>query len=112
VTARSGGDSHPEWTDDWWTDHHPESTERLLLRRSGCRPPRSPRGASSGSLDRSQPQFAIPRKVVKGGSHLDADTYCLRYRPTARRPQSIDTGMSHIGFRCAWPADAAGLPRT
>jgi formylglycine-generating enzyme len=26
--------------------------------------------------------------------------YCLRYRPAARRPQVIDTGMSHIGFRC------------
>jgi phosphoglycolate phosphatase-like HAD superfamily hydrolase len=27
-------------------------------------------------------------------------SYCLRYRPAARRPQMIDTGMSHIGFRC------------
>ena len=26
--------------------------------------------------------------------------YCLRYRPAARRPQPVDTGMSHIGFRC------------
>jgi len=24
----------------------------------------------------------------------------LRYRPAARQPQMIDTGMSHIGFRC------------
>jgi formylglycine-generating enzyme len=24
----------------------------------------------------------------------------MRYRPAARRPQMIDTGMSHIGFRC------------
>jgi formylglycine-generating enzyme len=38
--------------------------------------------------------------VIKGGSYLCADTYCLRYRPSARRPQMIDTGMSHIGFRC------------
>ena len=37
--------------------------------------------------------------MIKGGSHLCADTYCLRYRPAARRPQMIDTGMSHIGFR-------------
>ena len=47
-----------------------------------------------------QPQFKIPRKVVKGGSFLCADSYCLRYRPAARRPQMVDTGMSHIGFRC------------
>ena len=48
----------------------------------------------------AQPQFRIPRRVIKGGSFLCADSYCLRYRPAARRPQMIDTGMSHIGFRC------------
>jgi sulfatase modifying factor 1 len=42
----------------------------------------------------------VPRKVIKGGSYLCADSYCRRYRPAARRPQMIDTGMSHIGFRC------------
>ena len=48
-----------------------------------------------------EPQFTqVPRKVVKGGSFLCADSYCLRYRPAARRPQMIDTGMSHVGFRC------------
>jgi hypothetical protein len=36
----------------------------------------------------------------KGGSHLCAANYCLRYRPAARSPQLIDTGMCHIGFRC------------
>ena len=65
-----------EWTSDWYG------------------------GSEQASLDPGQPQFAIPRKVVKGGSFLCADTYCLRYRPAARRPQMIDTGMSHIGFRC------------
>ena len=57
-------------------------------------------GSEAASRDPSQPQFAIPRKVVKGGSFLCADSYCLRYRPAARRPQMIDTGMSHVGFRC------------
>lgn len=42
----------------------------------------------------------IPRKVVKGGSHLCAPNYCRRYRPAARHAQPVDTGMSHIGFRC------------
>ena len=50
--------------------------------------------------DPSQEQFRIPRKVIKWGSYLCADSYCLRYRPAARRPQMIDTGMSHIGIRC------------
>jgi formylglycine-generating enzyme len=58
-------------------------------------------GSAQASLDPEQPQFAVPRRVVKGGSFLCADSYCLRYRPAARRPQMIDTGMSHIGFRCA-----------
>jgi len=40
------------------------------------------------------------RKVLKGGSHLCAPEYCLRYRPAARSPQSVDTATSHIGFRC------------
>jgi len=38
-------------------------------------------------------------KVVKGGSHLCADNFCYRYRPSGRQPASIDVGASHIGFR-------------
>ncbi len=62
-------------------------------------------GSEAASRDRAQPQFAIARKVVKGGSFLCADSYCLRYRPAARRPQMIDTGMSHVGFRRTRPAE-------
>jgi formylglycine-generating enzyme required for sulfatase activity len=51
----------------------------------------------------SQPQFAIARKVLEGGSFLCADSHCLRYRPAARRPQMIDPGMSHVGFRLVRP---------
>lgn len=72
-----------EWTTDWYTgDRTSES----------C--------CAADSYDPDQPQFQVPRKVIKGGSFLCADSYCLRYRPAARRPQMIDTGMSHIGFRC------------
>ncbi len=84
-----------EWTEDWWTDRHPDDGDA-----SCCAPP-GPRGSEiERSYDPAQPQFRIPRKVIKGGSHLCADTYCLRYRPAARRPQMIDTGTSHLGFRC------------
>ncbi len=41
-----------------------------------------------------------PRRVLKGGSHLCAPEYCLRYRPSARSPQSEDSATTHIGFRC------------
>lgn len=40
------------------------------------------------------------RNVVKGGSHLCAPNYCLRYRPAARQGQTLDTSTSHIGLRC------------
>jgi sulfatase modifying factor 1 len=42
----------------------------------------------------------IPRRVIKGGSHLCAPNYCLRYRPAARQFEAIDTSTGHIGFRC------------
>jgi formylglycine-generating enzyme required for sulfatase activity len=39
-------------------------------------------------------------QALKGGSHLCAPEYCLRYRPSARSPQSQDSSTTHIGFRC------------
>lgn len=39
--------------------------------------------------------------VTKGGSHLCAPEYCLRYRPAARSPQTEDSATTHLGFRCA-----------
>ncbi|MBB6343518.1 formylglycine-generating enzyme family protein [Nonomuraea muscovyensis] len=92
-----------EWTSDWWTGRHLDEAA------SPCCVPRNPRGGDvDSSYDPAQPQFRIPRKVIKGGSYLCADTYCLRYRPAARRPQMIDTGMSHIGFRCVWDSSLSG----
>jgi sulfatase modifying factor 1 len=40
------------------------------------------------------------RRVVKGGSHLCAPNYCLRYRPSARQGETVDSSTCHIGFRC------------
>nr|WP_280761925.1 formylglycine-generating enzyme family protein [Prescottella agglutinans] len=83
-----------EWTDDWYAEGNGGG-------QSSCCVPRNPRGPDiAESYDPRQPQFRVPRKVIKGGSFLCADSYCRRYRPAARRPQMIDTGMSHIGFRC------------
>ncbi|MGH8774691.1 MAG: formylglycine-generating enzyme family protein [Jiangellaceae bacterium] len=86
-----------EWTSDWYATRHADDTDS----DKPCCLPRNPRGPGvDGSFDTRQPQFRVPRKVIKGGSFLCADSYCMRYRPAARRPQMIDTGMSHIGFRC------------
>jgi len=84
-----------DWTSDWYAPRHPDDAP------DACCVPSDPRGGTlETSLDPHQLQFAVPRRVVKGGSFLCADSYCRRYRPAARRPQMIDTGMSHIGFRC------------
>ena len=89
-----------EWTSDWYTSRHPEAADKP------CCVPVNPRGGGlEQSFDPDQPQFRIPRKVIKGGSHLCADSYCLRYRPSARRPLMVDTGMSHTGFRCVRRAE-------
>ena len=46
------------------------------------------------------PGAHLPRRVIKGGSHLCAPSYCLRYRPAARQGEAIDTATCHLGFRC------------
>jgi formylglycine-generating enzyme required for sulfatase activity len=84
-----------EWTTDWYSQKHTADAAKA------CCIPENPRGgAEIGSYDPCQPQFKIPRRVVKGGSHLCAPNYCRRYRPAARHAQPIDTSMSHVGFRC------------
>jgi formylglycine-generating enzyme required for sulfatase activity len=85
-----------EWTSDWY---EPRSSNPMV--KSCCMGSANPRVVTpEKSYDPRQPQFRIPRKVVKGGSHLCAPNYCFRYRPAARQPQMIDTGMGHIGVRC------------
>lgn len=85
-----------EWTCDWYVPRHANE-----VIKSCCGVAVNPRiDSADKSYDPAQPQFQIPRKVVKGGSYLCAPNYCLRYRPAARQPQMIDTSMSHIGFRC------------
>lgn len=44
--------------------------------------------------------FSNSPDVEAGGSHLCAPNYCLRFRPSARQAEAIDTSTSHIGFRC------------
>jgi formylglycine-generating enzyme required for sulfatase activity len=84
-----------EWTDDWYAARHQADAPKA------CCVPANPRGGrEEDSYDSSQPRIRIPRKVLKGGSHLCAPSYCQRYRPAARHAEMIDTSTSHIGFRC------------
>jgi sulfatase modifying factor 1 len=85
-----------EWTADFYRTDHSETATHAC-----CGPAVDPRVASAeGSHDPSNPAGTISRRVIKGGSHLCAENYCRRYRPAARQAQPVDSGMSHIGFRC------------
>jgi formylglycine-generating enzyme len=82
-----------EWTTDWYQDHN-----RI---KQACCTLDNPRGGEAAhSHDPRISNVRIPRKVMKGGSHLCAPNYCRRYRPAARMPQAIDTSICHLGFRC------------
>ena len=84
-----------EWTTDWYSLGHEADAAKA------CCIPHNPRGGGEdASYDPCQPEIRIPRKVLKGGSHLCAPNYCRRYRPAARHAEPVDTSTSHVGFRC------------
>jgi sulfatase modifying factor 1 len=80
-----------EWTTTDWPDPGDEPAEAA----HGCCAPHPP------ALNEHA------RRVIKGGSHLCAPSYCLRYRPAARQGQEVRSTTGHLGFRCVSdvPAD-------
>jgi formylglycine-generating enzyme required for sulfatase activity len=99
-----------EWTADFYRPSHAATTVDPGTSHPCCGPAAigDALGAANpqvtdpeGSHDPDEPGGAhLPRRVIKGGSHLCAVNYCRRYRPAGRQAQQIDSGMSHIGFRC------------
>jgi formylglycine-generating enzyme required for sulfatase activity len=84
-----------EWTSDWFVSRLADEVVKNC-----CGPSVNPRVAfPDKSYDVNQAQYRIACKVAKGGSHLCAPKYYVRYRPAARHPQMVDTSMNHIGFR-------------
>ena len=78
-----------EWCSDWYRpDAYCGREMELQLNPTGPR----------ASMDPSEP--GVPKRVARGGSFLCHESYCLRYRPSARIGTAIDSGMSHLGFRC------------
>lgn len=85
-----------EWTSDWYATPAAEANAG-----DSCCAVSDPRGGPEAeSYDPAMPDVRIGRKVLKGGSHLCAASYCQRYRPAARHAEMIDSSTSHIGFRC------------
>jgi formylglycine-generating enzyme len=84
-----------EWTSDYFV------AQPAPADGPACCVPRNPRiTRAQDSLVPGEPGADIPRRVIKGGSHLCAPNYCLRYRPAARQGEAVDTSTSHLGFRC------------
>lgn len=75
-----------EWTASPWTDDHRDGRQQV---HACCAPTVSGRAL-----------LEEDRRVMKGGSHLCAPSYCLRYRPAARQGQTVRSSTGHLGFRC------------
>jgi formylglycine-generating enzyme len=90
-----------EWTADVFQQRHCCDGARPIAGPADqgarpCGPPRHPRMAAWPA----DPLLDGPRRVIKGGSHLCAPSYCLRSRPAARQGEAVDTSTCHLGFRC------------
>jgi len=74
-----------EWCADWYRPGY------------DVRQTHNPKGPAS-SYDPDEP--GVPKRVQRGGSFLCSDQYCTRYLPGSRGKGAVDTGLSHVGFRC------------
>jgi len=86
---------------EWTSDYFAVPSEQGPSTPHGCCAPANPRvSCADDSTVPGEPGGHIPRRVIKGGSHLCAPNYCLRYRPAARQGEAVDTSTAHLGFRC------------
>jgi len=82
-----------QWVADWYRFDYFQSQASTA---SIANPPGP--ADSFDPEDRSAPAHA-PKRVTRGGSFLCNVSYCLSYRPSARRGNDPFNPMSHIGFR-------------
>lgn len=81
-----------EWCADWYRpDYYAKG------------PAKNPRGPDASYDPRVGPRDNphMPKRVQRGGSFQCSDGFCARYRPGGRGRGDVDTGASHVGFRCA-----------
>ena len=84
-----------QWVSDWYR------ADYFSMQAAAKKPPiDNPRGPDD-SFDPSEPGVpaGAPKRVIRGGSFLCNESYCLSYRPSARRGSDPYSPMSHVGFR-------------
>jgi formylglycine-generating enzyme required for sulfatase activity len=84
-----------EWCADYYRPDYYEDS-----------PLKNPKGPAS-SYDPFDPGIIV--RVMRGGSFLCADNYCMRYLPGARNKADPRTTTNHIGFRCVKNAPPAPM---
>lgn len=86
-----------QWVADWYR----ADAYLLMVSASELIDPRGP----TASYDPEDPGVPVnaPKRVIRGGSFLCSESYCVSYRPGARRGSDPYTSMSHIGFRLVSP---------
>lgn len=82
-----------EWTADWYD---PGEYGRRLAAS-----PVSAGTVIDAPTGPKAPDGIEKLKAQRGGSFLCHDSYCARYRPSARQGAAHDISTSHAGFRCA-----------
>lgn len=91
-----------QWVADWYrADYFAEQaakTSAVIINPPG----------PSDAFDPSEPGVPVnaPKRVIRGGSFLCNESYCLSYRPSARRGSDPYSPMSHLGFRLVKDAPA------
>jgi formylglycine-generating enzyme required for sulfatase activity len=84
-----------EWCADYYSD-------RYYARSPDANPPGPARYEDHGP----RAGEGMPMRIIRGGSFLCSDTYCLGYHPTARMYTTEDSATNHTGFRCVSDAPA------
>ena len=67
-----------EWNADWFAEDYYRNS-----------PAESPQGPGRGD-----------DRVIRGGSWMCSENYCVNYRPAARSFAAPDSGLNNLGFRC------------
>lgn len=90
-----------QWVADWYRSDY------FAMQAQSKGTIDNPQGPAD-SFDPSEPGVpaTAPKRVIRGGSFLCNESYCLSYRPSARRSSDPYSPMSHLGFRLVKDAPA------